>query len=305
MSEIISDLIDSRNTLYIEWEITQKCNYRCSYCSAYDILGKNEISWEKKKFILNEIFKSSYSVLLYLLGGEPTISKDYFKILKYFENLNRNKNDKLFISTNFSQSKEFYKNHKNYKNVFHWLSLHPEYLNNLNELFDKIKILQDKDIFFIFAPMIKTDEKYIDLYYKLQRFAIDNDLNYYPQIVVNDKHSHYWASDECFYKKYIDLFNNTFLEIKENNKYLPYHEFFLNIDLQKRKNYKCFNSYFEIYWDGSLTSRCQNINKKFLPINFFKNYKIQKLLCTRDFCDDYTLIHMYKNVNKKVNNESS
>ena len=295
MKSIKSNLINSKNTLYIEWEITQKCNYRCSYCSAYDILGKNEIDWNKKKYILDEISKSPYKVLLYLLGGEPTISKDYFKILDYVDQLNnKNKKFELFVSTNFSQSKDFYKNHPDY-NITHWLSLHPEYFkNNIDLLKEKTLLIKDKNFKFIFAPMIKPDEKYLDSYYELKDFAIKNKLNYYPQIVVNDIHNHYWASDECFYKKYIDLFDNSFLEIKDD-KYIPYHEFFLNINLQKRKGYKCFNSYFEIYWDGSLTSRCLNINEKFLPLNFFKKFKINHITCNREFCDDYTLIHMYKN----------
>jgi organic radical activating enzyme len=294
MTEIVtSDLINSKNTLYIEWEVTQKCNYRCSYCSAYDILGKNEISWNKKKYIIDELNKSNYKILLYLLGGEPTISKDYFKILEYIEKINKNNKFEVFVSTNFSQPKKFYEKHKNYKNTNHWLSLHPEYID-VEKIKEKTLLIKDKGFYFIFAPMIMPDEKYLDMYYELKDFALKNNLNYYPQIVVNDKKGHYWASDEEFYKKHINLFENSFLEVKINNKYIPYHLFFLDEKLQKRKNFNCFNSYFEIYWDGSLSARCLNINEKFLPLNFFKKFKIKKIKCSREFCDDYTLIHMYK-----------
>jgi len=290
--KITSDIIDSRDTIYIEWEVTQKCNYRCSYCSAYDILGKNEISWNQKKFIMNELSKSKYKKLLYLLGGEPTISKDYFKILDYLEN---KKDFEVYISTNFSQSKEFYKKHKSYKNVKHWLSLHPEYIiKDIEALKEKTLLLKERNIYFIFAPMILPDKKYTNMYYDLQKFANENNLNYYPQIVVNDINGHYWNSNEEYYKKHNDLFNNSFLEIKENNEYIPYHEFFMNIDLQNKNNFKCYNSYFEIYWDGSITGRCLQVNHKFLPLNFFKYFKIKPIKCTRKYCDDYTLIHMYK-----------
>jgi len=292
---VTSNLLNSKNTLYIEWEVTQKCNYRCSYCSAYDILGKNEIPWNKKKYILDELNKSKYNILLYLLGGEPTISKDYFKILDYIDFLNKKNNYqkfKCYISTNFSQNEVFYKNHPSYKTeLIHWLSLHPEYLN-LNEIENKINILLQKDIKFIFAPMIKKE--FIDSAKKLYNLAKKYNLDYYPQIIVIEKDGHYWASDEKFYKKNLFLFENEKLEIKENNIFIPYHQYFLNIELQNKKNYDCWNSYFEIYWDGSITSRCRNINYKFLPINFFKEFKITKLKCNRDFCDDYTLIHMYK-----------
>lgn len=83
------------------WEITNKCNYNCSYCifscdSKNNKNVKGELTTEECFHIVDELSKNDFKHLK-ITGGEPFIRKDILKILAYASN-------KLFtdISTNAS-----------------------------------------------------------------------------------------------------------------------------------------------------------------------------------------------------------
>lgn len=83
------------------WEITNKCNYNCSYCifscdSNNNKNIKGELTTEECFHIVDELSKNDFKHLK-ITGGEPFIRKDILKILDYASK-------KLFtdISTNAS-----------------------------------------------------------------------------------------------------------------------------------------------------------------------------------------------------------
>lgn len=67
--------------IFIKWEITNKCDLRCKFCfkKNYSDFCDNT---DKILNIIKEI--KPYSVTL--LGGEPTLHKDFLKIIKFLEN---------------------------------------------------------------------------------------------------------------------------------------------------------------------------------------------------------------------------
>jgi MoaA/NifB/PqqE/SkfB family radical SAM enzyme len=89
----------------IAWEITGKCNLRCEMCPWYGKQGTpfdtaNELTFDEIKDAIQNIKKSYRFRLPYigLIGGEPTLRKDFVDIIKYLK-LN---GFKYALTSNFS-----------------------------------------------------------------------------------------------------------------------------------------------------------------------------------------------------------
>ncbi len=104
--------IDNPNLMDVRFEITRNCNFGCHYCPThelnfyhpdYDMLRRMSdflIDMDDKVFYLN------------LIGGEPTTNPNLKRILQYFlVNLSKKrlKKTEICLSTNFSQSLQYYK----------------------------------------------------------------------------------------------------------------------------------------------------------------------------------------------------
>lgn len=79
--------------------LTNKCNNNCSFCFAQKNNKEIKFSTFKKIFNLYLALTDNSPKTIGLLGGEPTLHKDFFKILKYSV-LNSDKINKLQLFTN-------------------------------------------------------------------------------------------------------------------------------------------------------------------------------------------------------------
>lgn len=93
-----------RSYLYISY----KCNCNCFFCASDEtniIIKNNEVSYEDaKKFILSSPSKQNLDIS----GGEPTIHKDFLKIIRfakqYFEHVSLMTNGIKFADADFLKS---------------------------------------------------------------------------------------------------------------------------------------------------------------------------------------------------------
>ena len=81
------------------WEITNTCNYHCSYCifSSETIKYENELTTDEVKRTIKELKENNFTYIKFT-GGEPFTRKDMTEILKYAKELGFN----MDISTNAS-----------------------------------------------------------------------------------------------------------------------------------------------------------------------------------------------------------
>lgn len=81
------------------WEITNTCNYHCSYCmfSCEPKKYENELSTEEVKQAIKDLRKNNFTYIKFT-GGEPFIRNDMMEILKYATELGFD----MDISTNAS-----------------------------------------------------------------------------------------------------------------------------------------------------------------------------------------------------------
>jgi cyclic pyranopterin phosphate synthase len=104
LKNIMSMLQDTfgRKFPYIRLSITDVCNFRCSYCLPQ---GYKKNSGDKRSFMSSEEISRLMKGLselgvrkVRLTGGEPTVRKDFFDILK---DMKRNSNiPKVTMTTN-------------------------------------------------------------------------------------------------------------------------------------------------------------------------------------------------------------
>ena len=71
--------------LTIKWDITYKCNLCCEHCVNGIYLNKDskEISFEEIKTIVDNINSTKKIDYIHLLGGEPSVRKDFQDICKF------------------------------------------------------------------------------------------------------------------------------------------------------------------------------------------------------------------------------
>lgn len=112
----------------INWEITQQCNFNCSYCSGYTTVNKSPVNKIYTPQQINEFFNNTNrNWLILITGGEPFLYPEFVEICKLLTI-----NHHLQITSNLSHSavKEF-ANLINPKKVFNIsASYHHEIRNN-------------------------------------------------------------------------------------------------------------------------------------------------------------------------------
>jgi len=138
----------------ITWQVSDFCNFKCSYCNPGNWAGKNikknsEEDLDKIKQNLNIIFLSYETrgykgFKFFFSGGEPTIWPHLLPLIKWLKQ--RLDDPQIGINTNLSTSTAWWK--ENY-HLFHDVvaSYHidfantPRYLDNLLFLQDKVNYL--------------------------------------------------------------------------------------------------------------------------------------------------------------------
>jgi organic radical activating enzyme len=286
--------------LYIHWDITTKCNYDCNYCYAKFQYGNDwqkEENYKNIKIILNSIKLSSLPVFLGILGGEPTSSKYYEEIINNISKniLPRNKDNRLYITTNLSKNLEYWKKHPKIKNTFILASFHPEHNQTENDLkifIEKLKYLKQ---YFKVKVNIMLDPKFENIN-KLW-------LTYLPELVKSNIiiHPHIIYPNGSPFNNLKDIYNN---ELKSNPFYKEIYSFmepeyidddnnkYTDIDLfstgkNKFTGWNCYQNNYEINLNGKVNNMCSdNISNLIQNPMYFKNLKkVKSIICKADYCN--------------------
>lgn len=129
----------------VHWDITMRCNYSCRYCESYDnnvpLIFKTLDEYKKSLDYIKQ-FLDCKKPRLVLLGGEPTLFKDWVELLEYAISLGF----KPELTTNLSVGINYLKKHMTkIKKPIIDVSWHPSFVKDTKELLDKIKFLEDNN----------------------------------------------------------------------------------------------------------------------------------------------------------------
>lgn len=113
---------DKINWFLVSWTLSNKCNYRCSYCPEHLHSGyTGQPDWDTvETFVKN--FKVNKEICYRISGGEPTYWKHFQDMAKLVKDCGH-----IFsFMTNGSQSVDYYKNISKHSDGI-IISYHPEY----------------------------------------------------------------------------------------------------------------------------------------------------------------------------------
>ena len=127
MDKVIS--LDYNNPAFqveVEWDITQRCNYSCSYCASYNNTQPfyfKSLTEYISSFNYLKSFFGNKKIRLTFLGGEPTLFKKWPELINWL-----NENEFVpHLTTNLSIPVENYIHRLKNIQPFVSASFHPEY----------------------------------------------------------------------------------------------------------------------------------------------------------------------------------
>ncbi len=283
------------NIITLEIEITNKCNFNCSYCCAEANKTNNELNFKDLILFLKYLFKkSSYSFQIIITGGEPLLYKKLNELLFFlnFSKLVRN----ISLLTNLSKINYKFINKIPNKLNFILSSIHLEYydyyLKNINFFKEIIQKLNNKNIHVEFNVLLKNFDNLTD-------FEL-NELQKLKKILqnLNSLNSKLLTFNAQFITSNNDLHN---ISIKNKIKYQKilnikfnsyYDKFNIDFELFEKNNFNfkgwyCKPKNYMIKHNGDIVRDCGS----FPIIGHIKNLRdaqkinIKPIICQEDYCN--------------------
>jgi organic radical activating enzyme len=176
------ELTHKKRYVYVDWDMSSRCNYKCHYCTPESHDGKVNFPDFDKAIALVDKIQKDFSKLkefaVYnLLGGEPTIWNKLPEFSEYVKQVN-NKNI-IQILTNGNKTIDWWKRNAKYIDKI-LLTVHVEQAN-IVELVDKFNALSELScIDFQIAIDIKCFDKCISVYDYAYK-NLNNNISIYPK----------------------------------------------------------------------------------------------------------------------------
>lgn len=154
-------------SIFVDWDLSSKCNYKCSYCSPQSHDGKVDFpSIDIVKRVVDKIQHEYADIKDYavynLLGGEPTIWNKFEECSRYIKQVNPK--NKLQILTNGNRTLNWWQRNIDYIDSV-ILTVHVAQ-TDIKELVDKFNTLSTNSyIEFQIALDIAVFDKCIDYFY--------------------------------------------------------------------------------------------------------------------------------------------
>lgn len=147
--------------MFVNWLITDMCNYRCSYCFGQKPIDKTKlVSLDKLKIAVDNIMSLNRPIYDFVFsGGEPTIHPNLIDLIHYIDKNAKSRLNKITIITNGSRTGNFYDKlaeiaqHINLNLV---ISIHTDHVD-INHIYDLIKLLAN-DIYIGFNLMFHPNK---------------------------------------------------------------------------------------------------------------------------------------------------
>jgi organic radical activating enzyme len=165
------------NWFLISWNLSSKCNYRCSYCP--DELHNGATGWPEwnvvEKFV-NNLDLPGKEVCFRISGGEPTYWKHFIDLAK----LIKSKGHAFSFLTNASQTAEYFKKISPYTDGV-ILSFHPEYAD-LNHFVNIAEVLDCP----VSVNLMLIKERFDEIY-DIASYLYNNtkNLSVWPKVILD------------------------------------------------------------------------------------------------------------------------
>jgi MoaA/NifB/PqqE/SkfB family radical SAM enzyme len=318
MKKIIKIEHTQKNRLTIDYELGNRCNYKCNYCTPDSYSGTHawpDVDVVKKNIVsLINYYSNNLpidNIRLTLSGGEPTLWRDLGEFAKYIHNNTDNKKVRIKLLTNGSRTLRWWEEYADYFTHI-GISIHHEAVD-VDHIIKLSEILNKKRVSFITEVLMDLPawDKCVSIVDKLlntnNRFMVSAKPVYFNGQVSNysiDQQKYLKTSLKRFpsLKNFIANYNKLFSKIPtikttfddgstiktKNENY-----FVLNM-LNRFNGYECDLGVSSMFIDknGRITGACfqklynedfyYNIN----DVDFSEKFKpnLVPVICTKNIC---------------------
>lgn len=296
----------------IHWDLLLLCNYKCSYCYArnpkfYKDGWLRLPSWEHQETIISAISKCKLPMNIGLLGGEPTLYPRFYELLdKLYNSCGYNEKynvpNYIYIVTNGSQTKDWFKSLKQYKDMSFLFSYHPEFAD-ITKFIDNVKIARDKGFGVKVNILLHPSKKYKENVEKAYLKCIEENFKVHPHFLYQEDAYNLWKYDNDFWSWAKEWFGESereleFHELKEDKiiKHLFNDYEVYSSKINSFKGFNCMNSNYEINANGRVIMFCTDgvVSNLTTDPDFFSRVDIKTMKCTHNYCNCDGLLKIKK-----------
>lgn len=297
------DKSPKRGPLFVNWDITTKCNSKCVFCDRWKIGGK-ELSTKDKLHIIRELGKSGVWFLS-LCGGEPLLTKDLDIILKEIKkqkmlvNISTNgfllkKKSKLLLDSEVDFITVSIQSHN--PSIHNSISGQKDMFQKINAGIDSIKKIEKTKRPKIYGRVVFNNltlqhlNEFLEYWRpRLDEIILQPILDNTKMFFKIPKHMKFSKKD----KKRFDNFNNLLKIHKSYNSYNKMVPKYIFEKERLKKEIKCFACYFFLTLDaeGNVYS-CSSRNRK---IGNLRKESLSSILNSNDIKDFRRMIKHRKN----------
>lgn len=165
------------NWFLVSWTLSNKCNYRCSYCPEHLHNGSTgQPRWETVESFVKNFNVPNKDICYRLSGGEPTYWKHFIDLAK----LVKEQGHTFSFLTNGSRTVDYYKTISQYTDGF-IISYHPEYA----DVKHIIEIIQNSYCP-VFVNLMLSPDNFDKMYGIAQQIYKSSDnISIWPKIILD------------------------------------------------------------------------------------------------------------------------
>ena len=169
--------IEKENWFLVSWTLSNKCNYRCSYCPDHLHNGSTgQPRWETVERFVKNFTVPGKDICYRLSGGEPTYWKHFLDLAK----LIKEQGHTFSFLTNGSRTVEYYKIISQYTDGY-IISYHPEYAE-----LEHIKEVIKESYCPVFINLMLTPENFNEMFDIAEElYSSSDNVSVWPKIILD------------------------------------------------------------------------------------------------------------------------
>lgn len=267
---------------FIDFIITQKCTYRCEYCSQSKVQQNNykEASKETIENFLKFLDKIEKDFEITITGGEAILHKDFYYLIKEVKNKGFNINLITNLSSEIEKYEKIFNIISDSLNRFD-VSVHFDELSSFNQFIDKLEkiiLIKPKTAkITLNIPIFKLNNKKTEEIKIIEDIAKNNSIKCnFQHIRILNKFIKYKEEEQKYFK------NEKVVKSYAKECYAGHYSAVIYED---GSVYRCYSSRFtKTNYLGNINDKGFELNKNTLPC-VFKNCTCPKPMLYDQLCN--------------------
>lgn len=277
----------------VHWDVLTLCQLKCSYCYARNEYGEKWGQPGSKQVadaVLEALNRSTLPFNLGLLGGEPTISPNYYYILDRISAME--KFNKVYVVTNGEKDLS---THPHYEKIAFLFSYHPADCTDRDRFIANVKLFKDRGYKVKVNVMLHHDKNQWPKIKEMFEICNAMGVKTHPHFIYG-KNVHTLFHYRKAFWEYFEFLKDFPKELVYDNDMFNDYEIFKN-KLTDFYGWDCYNNNYEVDVYGKVIKFCLHNSRTSLIENpdFFKDItKTIPMTCPHSACNCDGLLKQLK-----------